>query len=80
MSNYQQKYFTSISIYHIFIFKRLGHFQFSQENTPLRGRKKTKQMYDKPKQLNFTYNLKCKHLQKDLQIIQKRFQHFLQAL
>ncbi len=37
-------------------------------------------MYDKPKESSFPYNLQCKHLQKDLQIIQKNFQQFLQAL
>jgi hypothetical protein len=34
-------------------------------------------MYDKPKESNFPYNLKCKHLQKYLQIIQKKIQPFL---
>jgi hypothetical protein len=34
--------------------------------------KKTKLMYDKPKHQNLPYNLKCNHLQKDLQIIQKK--------
>jgi hypothetical protein len=34
---------------------------------------------DKPKQQNLCYNLKCKHLQKHLQIIQDFPQFFLQA-
>jgi len=33
-------------------------------------------MYDKPKHQNLPYNLKCKHLQKDLQIIRKNSQFF----
>lgn len=37
-------------------------------------------MYDKPKESNFPYNQKCKHLQNDLQIIQNFLQRFLQAL
>ncbi len=36
-------------------------------------------MYDKPKHQNLSYNLKWKHLQKKLQIIQNFLQFFLQA-
>ncbi len=36
-------------------------------------------MYDKPKHQNLFYNSKCKHLQKDLQIIQNFLQFYLQA-
>jgi hypothetical protein len=41
--------------------------------------KKLKKTYDKPKYQNLPYNLKCKHLQKHLQIIQDFPQLFLQA-
>jgi hypothetical protein len=37
----------------------------------VRWKRKTKQMYDKPKHQNPPYNLKCKYLLKDLQIIKK---------
>jgi hypothetical protein len=34
-------------------------------------------MYDKSKHSNLPYNLKCNHLQKDLQIIQKKLQAYI---
>ncbi len=37
---------------------------------------KTKHMYGKPKDQNLPYNFKCKHLQKELQIIPKKIQLF----
>ncbi len=36
------EHFTCIFTYHIFIYRRLGHFQFSQENATPRWKKKTK--------------------------------------
>jgi hypothetical protein len=58
------KHFTYIFTYHISIFKKLNHFQVSKKNVVLKWRKKTKHMYDKPKEKNLPWNLKCKHLQK----------------
>jgi hypothetical protein len=60
---------TCIFMHHIFIFKRLCHFQFSQKSATLRWRRKTKQTYDNSKDQNLSYNLKCKKSQKDLQLI-----------
>jgi hypothetical protein len=58
------KHFTCIFTYHISIFRKLNHFQVSKKNVVLRWRKKTKHMYDKPKEQKLPCNLKCKHLQK----------------
>jgi hypothetical protein len=61
------EHFTCFFTYNIFIFKKLGHFQFLQENATLRWRKKNQTYYHKPKHQNVPYNLKCKHLKKYLQ-------------
>jgi hypothetical protein len=73
----------TLQVFHLSYFhlKKIRPFSiFTRKYNSKREKKKTKQMYDKPKESNFPYNLKCKHLQNDLQIIQNFLQHFLQAL
>jgi hypothetical protein len=54
-----------------FHFKKSKPLSIFTRKSNVRWKRKTKQMYDKPKHQNPPYNLKCKYLLKDLQIIKK---------
>jgi hypothetical protein len=54
-----------------FHFQNIEPFSIFTKKYNFEMEKKTKQMYDKPKHQNLPCNLTYKHLQNDLQIIQK---------